>query len=123
LKSDRVANRVELEAAIEELTVQSTTAEWLAVFEGSGMPYAAINDIQATMNHEHTLARGMIVDVDHDACGPLRLVAPPVKFSGTKPTVRSAPPLLGQHTDEVLKDIMGLTALDIQILRDANVVR
>jgi len=51
--SNRVKNREELEAIIEQVTKTRTTQEWLAVFEGSGMPYAAINDIQTTLNHPH----------------------------------------------------------------------
>jgi succinate--hydroxymethylglutarate CoA-transferase len=86
------------------------------------MPYAAINDVQATLDHEHTLARGMIVDVEHEACGPLRLVGPPVKFSETPPKVRSAPPLLGQHTDEVLGRLTDMTKADIGALRKEGVL-
>lgn len=52
----RVKHRVELEALIEAETVTKTTAEWLEVFEGSGMPYAAINDVQGTLNHEHGMS-------------------------------------------------------------------
>lgn len=51
--SDRVHNRVLLEALINAETCKKTTEEWLQVLEGSGMPYAAVNDIQGTMNHEH----------------------------------------------------------------------
>lgn len=49
----RVENRITIEGLIESVTSTQTTAEWLKLFEGSGMPYAAVNDIQATMNHEH----------------------------------------------------------------------
>ena len=51
--SDRVKNRIELEKLIENITETKTTKEWLDVFEGSGMPYAAINDIKGTLDHEH----------------------------------------------------------------------
>jgi succinate--hydroxymethylglutarate CoA-transferase len=121
-QADRVANRDALEAAIEAITSQRTTAEWLAVLDGCGMPYAAINDVQDTLTHPHTRARDMVVDVAHDACGPLRLVGPPVKFSQTPPSVRSAPPLLGQHTDEVLTRLAGMTADEISALRAEGVL-
>jgi len=87
------------------------------------MPYAAINDVQTTLNHEHTLARGMVVEVEHDTCGPLKLVGPPVKFSETQPMVRSAPPLLGQHTDEVLSRLTNLTKAEIEELRSQGAIR
>jgi len=122
-QSDRVENRDELEAAIEQITLQRTTAEWLDVLKGCGVPYAAINDVQDTLNHQHTLARGMVVDIEHDACGPLRLVGPPVKFSETQPQVRTAPPLLGQHTDEVLGQLTDLTTSEIETLRNENIIR
>ena len=61
----RVKNRIELERLIEDLTRQRTTAEWLEVFAGSGMPYAPINDVKKSLEHEHSQARGMVVEVDH----------------------------------------------------------
>lgn len=51
--SDRVKHRADIDGLIENLTQQKTTKEWLDIFEGSGMPYAAVNDIQGTLNHEH----------------------------------------------------------------------
>ena len=53
VNSARVKNRVELEASIEAVTKTKTTKEWLNIFDGSGMPYAAVNDVQDTLNHEH----------------------------------------------------------------------
>lgn len=51
--SDRVQHRAEIDGMIESTTAQKTTQEWLDIFEGSGMPYAAVNDIQGTLNHKH----------------------------------------------------------------------
>ncbi|KAF2501810.1 caib/baif family protein-like protein [Lophium mytilinum] len=118
----RVKNRVVLEGLIEEETKKRTTQEWLEVLEGSGMPYAAINDIQATLKHEHVLARDMVKVVDHPTCGPMKLVNTPVKYSFSQPSIRSAPPTLGQHTDEVLRDLVGLSESDIEGLRSEGVV-
>lgn len=121
--ASRVANREELEAQIEAVSVGRTTQEWLEVFEGRGMPYAAVNDVQATLNHSHTRARDMVVEVEHGACGPLRLVNTPIKFSESRPGVRSAPPTLGQHTDELLADVLGYDGARIAALKDAGAVR
>jgi len=117
-----VANRDELERQIEEITVTMTTQEWLDIFEGRGMPYAAVNDVLTTLTHEHTLARDMVVQVDHDQCGPIKMVNSPVKYSETAPRIRRPPPTLGQHTDEVLRDL-GLGKQAIQDLREKGVVR
>ncbi|CEJ85738.1 Putative Transferase family iii [[Torrubiella] hemipterigena] len=119
--ADRVANRVELEAKIESVSQQKTTAEWLQVFDGSGMPYAAVNDVQDTLNHEHTKARNMVVEVEHEECGPIKLVNTPIKFSDANPGVRTAPPTLGQHTNEVLAEI-GMSDKDIATLKKQGIV-
>ncbi|KAI9740900.1 MAG: hypothetical protein M1818_004506 [Claussenomyces sp. TS43310] len=123
INSKRVANRDELEASIESITQQKTTAEWLDVFEGSGLPYAAVNDIQGTLNHRHVLARDMVKEMEHEFCGPIKMVNTPVKFSESKPRIRSPPPMLGQHTDEVLRDVLGLSAVEIEGLKGEGAVR
>ncbi|UNI21156.1 Succinate--hydroxymethylglutarate CoA-transferase [Purpureocillium takamizusanense] len=120
--ADRVANRVELEAAIEAISQTKTTQEWLDVFEGSGMPYAAVNDVQDTLNHAHTRARNMVVEMDHEACGPIKMVNTPVKFSESQPSIRSVPPMLGQHTNEVLGEHLGMSESDIAALKEQGVV-
>lgn len=118
----RVQNRVILEAMIEELTVTRTTRDWLDLLEGSGMPYAAINDVKDTLDHEHVRARGMVTRVDHPACGPMDLVSPPVKYSETLAGVRSPPPTLGEHTDHVLTEVLGMKGGEVEELRSAGVV-
>ncbi|KAJ3473477.1 hypothetical protein NLG97_g10284 [Lecanicillium saksenae] len=120
--ADRVANRVELEDKIETISQQKTTKEWLAIFEGKGMPYAAVNDVQDTLNLEHTKARNMVVEVDHESCGPMKLVNSPVKFSETQPGVRTPPPTLGQHTNELLSEHLGMSDADITALKDQGVI-
>ncbi|MCJ1344326.1 hypothetical protein MMC31_002529 [Peltigera leucophlebia] len=120
--SDRVHNRVFLEALINAETRKKTTEEWLQVLEGSGMPYAAVNDIQGTMNHEHVLARDMVTTIDHPVCGPIKMVNTPVKYSFSEPSIRTPPPMLGQHTDEVLRDILELSEDEIEQLRRDGVV-
>ncbi|KAI0398382.1 CoA-transferase family III [Xylariaceae sp. FL0594] len=123
INSQRVANRVELEAEIEKISVQKTTQEWLEVFEGKGMPIAAVNDVQDSLNHAHTKARNMVVDLEHDHCGTIKVVNTPVKYSESAPGVRSAPPTLGQHTDEVLSSLLGMNSSDISSLRSKGTIK
>lgn len=119
--AQRVKNRDLLEEMIEGVTVTKTTKEWLDVLEGSGMPYAAINDIQQTLQHEHVLARDMVTEIDHPTCGPMKLVNTPVKYSVSKPSIRTAPPTLGQHTDEVLTEL-GFSKAEIETFKSEGSV-
>lgn len=162
----RVRNRDVLEAMVEGVTRTRTTEEWLEVLEGSGMPYAAINDVKRTLEHEHgeffpshfsflqawgpsckewekgngyghtgpemddvltwyvflVLARNMVTEVEHPTCGPLKLVNTPVKYSVSEPGVRTPPPTLGQHTDEVLGEVLGMEKAEIEALRSQGAV-
>lgn len=81
------------------------------------------NDVQGTLNHEHTKARNMVIDVKHADCGPIKLVNTPMKFSESKPGLRSPPPTLGQHTYEVLSEHLGLSSDEISTLKEKGVVR
>jgi len=118
----RVRNRVVLDRMIEERTKQKTTQEWLDIFEGSGMPYSAINDILATLNHKHVQARGMVQEVVHPACGSIKLVNTPIKYSHATPGIRTPPPTLGQHTDDILRDLLHFEEEKIAQLRQEGVV-
>jgi succinate--hydroxymethylglutarate CoA-transferase len=123
INNSRVANRFELDSLIEAITQTRTTEEWLQAFEGSGLPYSAVNDIQTTLNHEHVLARDMVKEMDHEWCGPIKMVNTPVKYSESKPSIRSAPPVLGQHTDEVLREVLGMSEAGIQNLKDEGAIK
>ncbi|KAL1301893.1 hypothetical protein AAFC00_006072 [Neodothiora populina] len=118
----RVQHRDELESLIETVTRTKTTKSWLDVLQGSGLPYAAINDIAATLSHEHVLARDMVTQVQHPTCGEIKLVNTPVKYSASTPGIRSAPPTLGQHTAEILREVLGRTDEQIQELKSRGVV-
>ena len=64
----------------------------------------------------------MVKEVDHPTCGPMKLVNTPIKFSHSEPSIRTPPPLLGQHTDEVLQEIVGMSQSDIELLKKDGVV-
>lgn len=117
----RVKNRDVLIPLLTEITKQKTSEEWLQVFEGRPFPYAAVNDVLTTLNHPQTLARNMVVTVDHPTCGPIKLLNSPVKFSETQPGIRSAPPVLGQHSHEVLRSL-GYSDADLHALEAEGVV-
>ncbi|KAF3002018.1 Kinesin-like protein kif20a [Curvularia kusanoi] len=118
----RVKHRDTLEDLIENETRQKSTQEWLEILEGCGMPYAAINDVQGTLQHEHVLARDMVKEVEHPACGTIKMVNTPVKWSDSKPGIRMPPPTLGQHTDEILGDTLGMSKDEVESLRSEGII-
>ncbi|CAZ80302.1 unnamed protein product [Tuber melanosporum] len=119
---ERVKNRKILVPMMVEITRSKTTQEWLEIFDSSGIPYAAVNDIQATLSHSHVIARDMVKTVHHPTCGDIKLVNTPVKYSDSTPGIRTPPPTLGQHTDEVLMDLLGLSSYAVEELRRDGVV-
>ena len=121
--ADRVTNRDALFPLLNEAFASKTTDEWTEAFEGSGMPYGAINTMQKVFSHPQTHARGMIQEMDFDAAksGRLSILGPAVKFSGTKATVRRKPPLLGEHTNEILREL-GVSDEELGNLVDLKVI-
>jgi crotonobetainyl-CoA:carnitine CoA-transferase CaiB-like acyl-CoA transferase len=96
-------------------------ADWLAALEAAKVPCGPINSLSEVFDDPQVLARGMTVAVPHPLNDGLELVASPMKLSATPVTVRRAPPLLGQHTDEVLQQA-GLGAEEIAQLRRDGVI-
>jgi len=99
----RMAHRAALAAALEERLVERTTAEWVEALLAAGVPAGPIQDYgQVLSGDPHVAARGMVTSVEHPVEGELPVLASPLRLSETPPTVRRPPPLLGEHTDEVL---------------------
>ncbi|TAK42148.1 MAG: CoA transferase [Betaproteobacteria bacterium] len=113
----RVENRAELTRLLQEVFLQRSTREWVALLETAGVPNGPINDIAQVFEEPQVKARGIRVELDHPVAGKLATVASPMRFSGTPLEHRVAPPLLGQHTDEVLRGILGKTDAEIARLR------
>ncbi len=118
----RVARRAELVAAIEARLARADRDEWVARFAEAGLPAGPINDIRQVFEDPQVRHRGMAVEVAHQTAGPVRLPGIPVKFDLTPGRVQGPPPLLGEHTDEVLRDVIGLTPAAIAELHAAGVV-
>lgn len=84
---------------------EKTTKEWLKILEDTGLPFGPVNNIKETFEHPQVIYRKMIETVDHPTAGKIKLTGLPVKYSKTPPSIRRAPPLLGQHTEEILKEL------------------
>ena len=102
--SDRMANREELARLLGDHLKQRSTADWLEDLDAAGIPAGPINDIAAMAADPQTLARQMVVELDHPRAGRTRALGLPIKFSETPGKVVTPAPTLGQHTREVLRD-------------------
>jgi crotonobetainyl-CoA:carnitine CoA-transferase CaiB-like acyl-CoA transferase len=118
----RVENRAEMTRLIQEIFGKRTTAEWLELLEAAGVPNGPINDIAQVFEEPQVKARGVQIELDHAAAGKLPLVASPMRFSGTPLEYRLPPPLLGEHTDQILKQFLKLDESEIGRLRADGVV-
>ena len=118
----RVENRAEMTRLLGEVFRQRTTAEWVDLLEKAGVPNGPINDIAQVYDEPQVKARGIRVDLDHPVAGKLPTVASPMRFSATQVEYRGAPPTLGQHTDEVLRDLLGKSEAQLAELRAAKVI-
>jgi crotonobetainyl-CoA:carnitine CoA-transferase CaiB-like acyl-CoA transferase len=119
--SDRVRNRGVLVPLLAGLMKQRSRADWLQALEAAKVPCGPINDLADVFADPQVQFRGMTVDMPHPLAGNVRLVGSPMKFSETPVQYRHAPPLLGEHTLEVLKEI-GLSDDEIASLRRQNVI-
>ena len=119
---ERVANRAVLVPLIRQVTVFKTTAEWVSQLEAVGVPCGPINDLAQVFQDPQVQARGLALELPHVLAGRVPLVASPIRLSQTPVEYRNAPPLLGEHTDEVLQRVLGLTAGALAGLRKSGVV-
>jgi crotonobetainyl-CoA:carnitine CoA-transferase CaiB-like acyl-CoA transferase len=120
--ANRVRNREILVPMLQEVLLGRTTAEWVAPLEAAGVPSGPINNIAQTFEHPQVKHRKMKVDLPHPQSGTVPSVANPIKFSATPIDYRSAPPLLGQHTQDVLSLLAGLPEDEIAALRDKGII-
>jgi glutaryl-CoA transferase len=102
---DRVTNRAELRPILAERLATDTTAVWLDRLEAAEIPCGPINDIVAALATRQARARAMVVDVEHPRLGVIRQVGIPFKLGATPATIRTAPPLLGEDSDDVLAEL------------------
>jgi len=120
--ASRVEHRRALLPLLQELFQTRTSAEWLDVLATLGVPAGPINDVGAALEDPHVQARNMVQHIEHTTAGPIKLLGPVAKFSRTPATVRSAPPPLGHHTDEVLRTVLGYDAQQIAVLRASGII-
>ena len=107
LNSSRVKNREELISILKPIFVTKMSSEWLSLLEAAGIPCGPINTLGEVFSMPQVEARSMLIHIENTAIGDLRLVGSPLKFSETPVAYRLPPPKLGEHTEEVLKELFG----------------
>lgn len=117
----RVEHRAELIPLLNEITATRTTAEWIGQLEARAVPCGPINGLAEVFADPQVQARGLAVKMPHPEAGEVPLVASPIRLSKTPVEYRRAPPLVGEHTDEILADL-GVDAAGIAGLRERGVV-
>ncbi|MFA5511988.1 MAG: CaiB/BaiF CoA-transferase family protein [Candidatus Kapaibacterium sp.] len=121
VRDDRKKNRFELTPYINEKLSQRTTEEWVDVLNNAGIPSGAILKLDDALNQKQIIHRNTFTEVKVDAIGNIRLFNLTAKFSKTPGMVESAPPILSQHTEEILQSI-GISGEELNTLKDEGVI-
>ncbi|XP_048484974.1 succinate--hydroxymethylglutarate CoA-transferase [Plutella xylostella] len=121
--SDRVANRVELIKIISDIIVTKTKKEWSDIFHKASFPNGPVNTLREVFEDEHVKEIGLVKELAHPLAGVVRVAGPPTTYSEGGNEVRTAPPLLGQHTREILSEFLGYGSKRIDDLYSNKVVR
>ncbi|WP_175953034.1 CaiB/BaiF CoA-transferase family protein [Burkholderia sp. BCC0405] len=113
----RVRHRDTLVPILAEMVKTRGKADWIGALEAAGVPCGPINDLDEVFDNEQVVARGMQVSLPHPCGADAKLVRNPIRMSATPPEARTAPPLLGAQTDDVLRDMLGYDDARIAALR------
>jgi crotonobetainyl-CoA:carnitine CoA-transferase CaiB-like acyl-CoA transferase len=117
----RVEHRAELIPVLEPILASRSSQAWISALDAAGVPCGPINDLSQVFEDPQVRHRGMRVEAPHPLSGVLPMVASPIRLSDT-PVQHGVPPLLGQHTREVLADLLGMGDAEIEALRKAGVI-
>lgn len=118
----RVANRKELIGILTEVFLKRDTAGWMKILGDAGIPCAPVKTIDQVFADPQVLHRDMLIEVEHPTAGTVRMAGMPLKFSNTPTTVRLPPPLLGQHTEEVLAAWLAVHRDEIEELKRKHII-
>ncbi len=120
--SNRVENRTELIKILSQIFLSRTTEAWLSLLNEAGVPCAPVQTVDQVFSAPQVLHREMLVEVEHPTAGTVRMAGIPVKFSSTPASIRLPPPLLGQHTKEILETWLGIGREEIAELKRKSVI-
>ena len=115
-------NRDELFSIIGKIISRKKAREWLKLFDDAGIPAGPILSVDQVLNHPQVRAREMVVEVQHPKAGKVKLTGIPVKLSATPGSIAQPPPLIGEHSDEILSGILGYSAEEIKSLKEEKAI-
>jgi formyl-CoA transferase len=118
----RVMNYQALRPLLAERLRRRSRNDWVAALKAGGVPCGSVRAVSEVLEDRQLDARRMIETVDHISAGAVRVLGVPVKLSDTPGSVRSAPPALGQHTEQILRQDCGLSAAEIEALRESRAI-
>lgn len=118
----RVQNRTALRTLLEPIIAQQTRDQWIEKLSAAGLVCGPIHDVASALSHPQLRERDMVVDMEHPTVGPLTLLGSPWTLSDTPIAPEKPPPLLGQHTQQILMELLGFSAERIQELGEAEVI-
>jgi crotonobetainyl-CoA:carnitine CoA-transferase CaiB-like acyl-CoA transferase len=118
----RLANRDALVAIVAQAMKTKTTAEWMTALEAEGVPCGPINTVEQVFRDPQIVERGLRFDLPHPEAGTVPQVANPIRYSRTTIEYRDPPPVLGQHTNEILRDWLGRSEQEIEALKARGIV-
>ena len=118
----RIEHRDALIPLLAAMVKEKTKVEWISLLESVGVPCGPINNLQEVFENEQVVARGIQLNVPHPTAGSMKLVASPMRLSKTPVTMRMPPPLLGEHTEEILSATLHYTYEQIAQLRSKGII-
>jgi formyl-CoA transferase len=118
---ERVRHRTELIPVIEALSLSRTVQEWTDLLSAAGVPCGRIRNVAEVCTHPQLTERGRIVERPHPTAGVVKMIGQPIELGDTPGSIRTAPPLLGEHTDDVLRET-GYTDEEITSFRDEGAI-
>ncbi len=118
----RVKHREELVPLLAEMVLRQSRAFWIDQLEAVGVPCGPINNLDDVYSNPQVLARGIVTEVPHPTAGTVKLVRNPMRLSASPADNAVAPPLLGQHTDDIVRDLLGHSDAEIAALRAKGVL-
>ena len=123
MASDRVKNRLELLPTIREIIKGNKKSHWIDLLEKAGIPSGMIKNVGEVCDSEQLISRGMILNMPHPTAGIVKNIDSPLRFDDQNDEVHAAPPILGQHTHEILSNVLKISPDEITLLEKKGVIK